>query len=591
MQRPSIARSLRIALIGLTLLLAVIAALGVASLYHARQRYEDTLGNTAQLATAAAEVATASVVLDEVRAEFNRAAPGRAHTAALVSLNQTMAAYDVAAKNEMAVARGSRATTTLVRNEINAPNLVVTLRAAATIQDLEHNRQTSAQRTVQSQSRDALILIAVAGLIALLGSLALVASLIRSMRDPIDSLLDATQRLAAGDLDKRTDPSGPTELRDLALAFNAMADDLQQATTRLEQERSRLATTIASLGDGLLVTEPGSTVIAQVNPRAEELVPELLPGTKTNRRGSPLPALKSLDGAEVELEHRGRTLSVTAAALGSGHSGGTVWTVRDVTERARLERAKSEFIATASHELRSPLTSIQGFVELLAASPAGMDARQQEFVSIILRSSERLVLLVDDMLDIARFEADHVEMTLGAVEVSELVNELIELMGARIAEKQQTLRSEAEGTVKRALADPSRLRQIIANLLTNAHLYTPEGGEIVVRLSGDDEMVKIAVSDNGAGIADEQLERIFDRFYRGGQDRSSRGTGLGLSIVKSLVELHQGTIEVSSEPGAGTTFTVLIPAASPTTPLAPSTAAVLPRTTTASPRKPRAKAR
>jgi signal transduction histidine kinase len=568
----------------LTLLLAVIAALGVASLYHARQRYEDTLGNTAQLATAAAEVATASVVLDDVRASYNSAAPGRAHTAALGELNRTVAAFEIAADHELMLARGSDITTALVHNETTATSPEAALAAAAIIQNRAHTQQTAAQRTAQSQSRQALVLITVAGLIALLGSLALVASLIRSMRSPIDSLLDATRRLAAGDLQKRVEPDGPTELRDLALAFNAMADDLELATNRLQQERTRLATTIASLGDGLLVTEPGSTVIAQVNPRAAELIPELTPGTRTDRRGSPLPSRGTLADSEFELEHHGRTLSITAASLGHDRSAGTVWTIRDVTERARLERAKSEFIATASHELRSPLTSIKGFVELLAASPKRMSARQREFVSIILRSSERLVTLVDEMLDVASLEADHVEMTLAAVDVPTLVDEVIELIGARIAEKQQTLRSEADPATAKALADPQRLRQIIANLVTNAHLYTPEGGEIVVRVSGEQQNVKVTVSDNGVGIANDQLERIFDRFYRAGQDRSSPGTGLGLSIVKSLVELHHGSIEVSSEPEVGTTFTVLIPAAPPASPAAPSK-------TAASPRKPRAKAR
>jgi signal transduction histidine kinase len=567
----------------LTLLLAVIAALGVASLYHARQRYENTLGNTAQLATAAAEVATASVVVDDIRASYHSAAP-RARAGALAALSRTIAAFDVAANQERDLASGSRVMTTLVRDEIGATNPGAALAAAATIQNRAHTQQTAAQRTTQSQSRRALILIGVAGLIALLGSLALVASLIRSMRSPIESLLDATRRLAAGDLQKRVEPDGPTELRDLALAFNAMADDLELATNRLQQERTRLATTIASLGDGLLVTEPGSTVIAQVNPRAAELIPELTPGTRTDRRGSPLPASRALADSEFELEHHGRTLSITAASLGHDRSAGTVWTIRDVTERARLERAKSEFIATASHELRSPLTSIKGFVELLAASPKRMSARQREFVSIILRSSERLVTLVDEMLDVASLEADHVEMALGAVDVRELVDEVIELMGARIAEKQQTLRSEADPTTAKALADPQRLRQIIANLVTNAHLYTPAGGEIVIHIESEGAEVKVAVSDNGVGIAEEQLERIFDRFYRAGQDRSSPGTGLGLSIVKSLVELHHGSIEVSSEPDVGTTFTVLIPAA-------PPASAAAPPKTAASPRKTRAEAR
>jgi len=583
MRRPSIAGSLRVALIGLTLLLAVIAALGVASLYHARQRYEDTLGNTAQLATAAAEVATASVVLDDVRSSYNSAAP-HARAAALAALNSTRAAYEIAANHELGFALGSGVSTTLVRNETTATSPEAVLAAAAKIQDRAHARQTAAQQTAQSQSRRALILITVAGLIALLGSLALVASLIRSMRSPIDSLLDATRRLASGDLQKRVDPDGPTELRELALAFNAMADDLELATNRVEQERARLATTIASLGDGLLVTEPDSTVIAQVNPRAEELVPELTPGTKTDRRNSPLPSRKALADGEVELEHRGRTLSVTAASLGQDRSAGTVWTIRDVTERARLERAKSEFIATASHELRSPLTSIKGFVELLAASPKGMSARQREFVSIILRSSERLVTLVDDMLDVARLEADHVEIKIEVVDVGAIVTELIELMGPRIADKRQSLTLELDPVVQPALADPQRLRQIIANLVTNAHLYTPANGSIVVRVSADGQLVKLEVIDSGVGMNREQTERIFDRFYRGGEDRSSPGTGLGLSIVKSLVELHQGMISVASEPGGGTTFTVLLPAA-------PTTAAAAPPKLAASPRKSRAKAR
>src|SRR6185437_7046836 len=151
--------------------------------------------------------------------------------------------------------------------------------------------------------------------------------------------------------------------------------------------------------------------------------------------------------------HRERTLAVTAAPLGS-ETDGVVWTVRDMSERARLERAKSDFVATASHELRSPLTSIKGFVELLERSPDSMSARQLEFLDIIKRSTDRLVDLVNDLLDVARLEADHVEINARPIDIGEAVQELAELMGPRIAAKHQTLGVYVAPTLPLALADP-----------------------------------------------------------------------------------------------------------------------------------------
>jgi CheY-like chemotaxis protein/two-component sensor histidine kinase len=241
-----------------------------------------------------------------------------------------------------------------------------------------------------------------------------------------------------------------------------------------------------------------------------------------------------------------------------------VWTVRDVTERARLERAKSEFVATASHELRSPLTSIKGFVELLDRSPENMSARQREFVEIILRSTDRLVDLVNDLLDVARIEADRVEINRREIDVGEAAREVAELMGPRIEEKRQQLAVHVAPAVPMAFADPGRVRQIIANLLTNAHLYTPEGGSIRLDVEADRAWVQIVVEDSGIGMSPEQIDHVFERFYRARVGaRSAVGTGLGLSIVKSLVDLHGGEIEVESEPGRGTTFRVGLPVALP----------------------------
>jgi signal transduction histidine kinase len=434
---------------------------------------------------------------------------------------------------------------------------------AAELQGIQNQRQAAARSTARAASRRALVLVAVAGLLALIAALALITVLVRSLRRPLAELVSATQSLAGGELERRVEPSGPSELQALGTSFNAMAEALSATRRRLEEERRRLQVTIESLGDGLVVTEPGSSAIAAINPRAKALLPELSAGDRVDAQDSPLPALETALGGETIVEHRGRTLAVTAAALGSP-ADGTVWTIHDLTERARLEQAKSDFVATASHELRSPLTSIKGFVELLERSPEEMSPRQREFVEIILRSTDRLVDLVNDLLDVARIEAGHVEVNRRPIDVGEAVLEVTELLGPRLSAKQQELVVAVVPALPLAIADPSRIRQIVANLLTNAHLYTEEGGRIEIAVEAEGSWVRIEVHDSGVGMTEEDAARIFERFYRGPRTNAgSPGTGLGLSIVKSLVELHHGEIEVESELGRGSTFRVRLPAAVP----------------------------
>jgi signal transduction histidine kinase/HAMP domain-containing protein len=576
MQRLSIARSLRLALVALTLALAVVAALGTASLYNSRQHYENRLEATSSLATAAANLAGAGIAEEEVLRD------ARGPTAAAARA-QVATAYNTAASTATRLAQGDPTSEHLVTAQVAAENQarnlaltnelpqatavngpLATARSLATqLQQRQATRQAQARRQARSASRKALMLIIVAGVLALAGALALITVLVRSMREPLDELVQATHSLAEGRLEQRVNPSGPRELQDLAGAFNAMGQDLATAQTRIEEERQRLAVTIESLGDALIVTEAGSSTIATVNPRAAELVPELTVGDEVDGEDSPLPPEQSALKREMLIEHHGRSLAVTAANLGS-HDAGVVWTVRDMSERARLERAKSEFVATASHELRSPLTSIKGFVELLQRSPENMSDRQREFVDIILKSTDRLVELVNDLLDVARIEADHVEINRRPIDVGEVVHDVVELMEPRVLAKKQNLTAYVAPTLPPALADPGRVRQIVANLLTNAHLYTPEGGNLHVGVEPDRAWVQIVVADSGVGMSEEETARIFDRFYRAGnRSGSNPGTGLGLSIVKSLVDLHFGQISVESEVGRGSVFRVRLPAAVP----------------------------
>jgi signal transduction histidine kinase/ActR/RegA family two-component response regulator/HAMP domain-containing protein len=549
MRRLSLARSFQIALLGLTLTLAVIAALGIAALYDARQHYEDRLADTYELQAAGARLLAAGVVAEAARRATDT-------PTARAQLRQAEAVLAAAGDEARRLARGDPASARLVRSALAGGDV----RSLAPALDARQRaRRAAARDHAGADTRRAFLTIAVAGGLAVLAALALATLLIGVLRRPLDQLVHATRRVAGGDLEPRLDPDGPRELRELGESFNAMATDLDSAGRALEAERERLAVTVESLGDALVSCDADG-VITAMNPRAEELVGTLQPGVRADDPASPLPALEDALAAEVIVEHEGRTLAVTAVPLGLETGAGTVWTVRDVSERARLDRLKSEFVATASHELRSPLTSIKGFAELLARS-GGLDDREHEFAEMILLSADRMVELANDLLDVASVEAGQVQLRRRPLDLGEAVEEVASLMRPRFAESGQRLEIHAAAGVPRALADAGRVRQIITNLLTNAHLYTGEGGRVVVEVEAEDRFVSLAVSDTGRGMTAEDSEQVFERFYRGGDGGGPSGTGLGLSIVRSLVDLHGGTIEVESAPGRGTTFRVRLPRA------------------------------
>ena len=568
-RRLSLGRTIRLALVGVTLLLAVIAAIAIGNLYEVRQEYEDDLAAAYELESSASALLAAGVV-EEAALRDGGADPAGAR-------RRAAEAFDVEAERALRLAGGDAESRRLVHARIRAQRRVRRLargpstpsrerrlanaifsarEVGAELQERQRGRRSEARDRATDRSQRAIAVAAAAGAIALIAVLALVATLIRSIQRPLEELVEATGRLAGGDLARRVAPAGPQELRDLGTAFNAMAERLGSARHRIEEERLKLAVTIESLGDALVVTDSGGVVTA-VNPRAESVVPDLQVGSSVAAAGGWLPAVEEALAGEVVRERDDRTFSITASRLGRDGSEGTVWTIRDVSERARLEKVKSDFVATASHELRSPLTSIKGFVELLGRSE-DLGEREREFVDVILQSTDRLVDLVNDLLDVARVEAGKMEVHPRLFDVAEVVREVATLMAPRVEQKDQRLEVEVPPNLPRAVADPVRVRQIVTNLLSNAHLYTHAGGTLRMRVAAVNGDLELSVSDNGRGMTPEEVERAFDRFVR--REDGSGGTGLGLAIVKSLVDLQRGSIDVESEPGRGSTFTVRIPA-------------------------------
>jgi PAS domain S-box-containing protein len=268
-----------------------------------------------------------------------------------------------------------------------------------------------------------------------------------------------------------------------------------------------------------------------------------------------------------ELEPEGRFITVHAAPVMMGTEFlGTVSVFRDITAEVEADRAKTEFISTVSHELRTPMTSIKGYVDLLLMGSAGsLSETQQRFLQIVRANADRLRTLVDDLLDISRIESGRLQLDLRPVPLESAVEAVVASFKARVDEKRQQIEVELPDHLPLVMADNDRLIQILMNLVSNAHKYTPEGGQIRIRARLQEEMIRVEVQDTGIGIPPEALPRIFERFYRVDDPRvqETSGAGLGLSIVRTLVELHGGQIGVESEVGKGSTFYFTLPIARP----------------------------
>ncbi len=269
---------------------------------------------------------------------------------------------------------------------------------------------------------------------------------------------------------------------------------------------------------------------------------------------------------EIELDDS-RVVAVNLAPVSSAHEFlGTVSIFRDITHLIEVDRMKSEFVATVSHELRTPLTSIKGYVDILLMGAAGtLSPQQAEFLQIVQGNTERLNILVNDLLEVTRIEAGKISLTPQAVDVAGVAGEVTTdyLLRAREQEKNIDIQVNGKASPPLVFADPDRLRQILDNLVSNAYHYTPDDGQIVINFKTTGDFVQVDIQDTGVGVSPEDQERIFERFYRGDAPlvSTTAGTGLGLSIVRYFVELHGGKIWLNSRgiPGEGTTFSFTLP--------------------------------
>jgi len=364
-------------------------------------------------------------------------------------------------------------------------------------------------------------------------------------------------------------------------SLQAQMDRVRRESLReIQREQSRTKTIIASMADGVIVADPEDVVILY-NPAAAYLLGwddrSALgrPFAETIRDKGFLPLVEKLNeirehpqrivSTELSIEQpRPMTLKANLSSVidAQGERLGTVTVLRDVTEFKELDKAKNDFISMVSHELRSPLTSIRGFLLTILRGLYGeVNERQKEPLMIIEQQSNRLLNLINDLLEITRSEMKLSEQRMEPTQLAEVLLSCVAGARGQADEKNIRLITNIPADLPLIDADKENMEKVFNNLLSNAIKYTPAGGTVKVSACDFGTHLQISVADTGIGIAPEALPHIFERFYRVKDEKTREilGTGLGLTIVKNIVDAHMGTIHVESEVGKGSTFTVLLP--------------------------------
>nr|WP_225941966.1 ATP-binding protein [Sporosarcina limicola] len=412
-------------------------------------------------------------------------------------------------------------------------------------------------------------------LIAFVLSLFMAARMMLQYARPIDKVTRIAIQLAQGDYLARAQTDDPEYDTELAVAINKIASNLQEMSTLRIMEKERLKTLIESMGSGLLMfgREGAVNLVNRVFEKTFGFSKEEILG-KTFKDLELPPAIEKLiedvfmteqvHAKQVRIDAGGTLyyMSVYGAPVIGLHGNwlGIVVVMHDITELVHLEEVRKDFVANVSHELRTPVTSIKGFTETLLDGAMNEPEVLKDFLEIIQKESDRLHLLIDDLLELSGMEREGFSLQYAFINVKEVMDDALKITSGNFERKGISLVLEIQGDLI-IEADADRLIQVMVNLLSNAINYSKEQTKVIISGTKSGSNVAIDVTDEGIGIEQSQLPRLFERFYRVDRARSrdSGGTGLGLAIVKHLIEAHGGTIDVESTIGVGTTFRIQLP--------------------------------
>jgi two-component system, OmpR family, phosphate regulon sensor histidine kinase PhoR len=412
------------------------------------------------------------------------------------------------------------------------------------------------------------------GLLFALGLAFVLGSLVASRTiTPINRMIQASRKFSEGDFSHRIIQPSKDEIGELAATLNAMAEDIENKIKEIKSQNQEFVAIFNSMVEGVIVID-GEGRIVSVNPTVEKIfgvrkndvkgklfleeirnndIAEMIHATLT--KGMPL-------SAEITLVYPvQRIFEVSASPMFDNSGvGGCLMVIHDITEIRKLETMRSDFVANVSHELKTPLTSIKGFVETLLEGAIDDKENNRAFLTIIQEHAERLNALVNDLLSLAYLESKEITLDKCPVNMRQMLDTVVAGVSAQLKKKNIELKNEV-GSGVLVYADKNRLEQVVTNLIDNAIKFNKENGTIRISAQNENGQVKVLIEDSGLGIPGKDIPRIFERFYRVDKARSRElgGTGLGLSIVKHIVELHGGVPGVESIEGLGSKFFFTLP--------------------------------
>jgi two-component system phosphate regulon sensor histidine kinase PhoR len=429
---------------------------------------------------------------------------------------------------------------------------------------------------LEAQIRELQYALGIAFGAAFLVSVMLSILLARGLAGPFGEMVAVARRLADGALGERVRTTSRDEMGVLATTLNRMAEQLEATIREVSDERAQLLAILRSMVEGIMVLDGRGTVLL-INPALERMLgirasevagrsyQDALPHPDVKELAAKVLAIK--ENHRGELAFSGLTFRVDATMAGGRYPNEpcVVLVFHDITALRRLENVRRDFVANVSHELRTPLTSIKGYVEALLDGAKDDPTESRRFLEIILKQSDRLNLILEDLLQLSQIESGQVVFKQDAVRLEAVVERTLSLIRPLAEKKGHALHVALPSGLPAVRGDEERLVQVLTNLLDNAVKYTPESGTITIEAQTAEPagLVELSVSDTGPGIPEADRPRVFERFYRVDKARSREmgGTGLGLAIVKHIVEGHGGQVWAEGRRPTGSRFVVRLPAA------------------------------
>lgn len=399
--------------------------------------------------------------------------------------------------------------------------------------------------------------------------------LAKTITNPIENITKSALKVAAGDFSGHIKVHSKDEIGTLSETFNNMADVLKNTLDDIDGEREKLKTIFLYLTDGVVAFDNKGRLL-HINRTAEMMLGESWEGSECTFEDV-FQSIGIIDTFAAASKLRGGKYIIVDRKIGEKHlmfhiapfvaqegkkdAQGVIVVIHDITEQQKLDRARREFIANVSHELRTPLTNIKSYSETVLDDKDISRETTEHFLQIVVNETDRMIRIVKDLMQLSKLDNNKAEWKFSDFAVAEMLQRVYDSMIIQTRNKKQHLEMKIDPELGQMRGDREKLEQVLINIVSNANKYTREGGRIDVQATQAEDQIYFKISDNGIGIPERELPRIFERFYRVDKARSRAmgGTGLGLAIAKEIVEAHGGKIGITSIENRGTEVIVQLP--------------------------------